>query len=163
MLTAFLAIVIAIVVVFLAQIVLDIRSELKEVKTALTTAQMETARRVGVEPFSILEKRCVKCHSERRFLGVHASSFELKKIIDKMEKMPGARISVQERDRIHSALALLKCVHCHEEDEGLKKLEAMAPERQHEVVRRMKEKPEAKILPEEAKEILRAYREIQGF
>jgi cytochrome c553 len=162
MLSIFLAVITTIVVVFLAQLVLDMKSELGEIKTTLATLRTESATKIGVEPFRALEASCTNCHSERRFVGIHGSSSELKQMINKMEALPDAHISAQDRDKIHASLQLLQCVRCHD-DQALKKLATLKRERQREIINKMAEKPGSEIPPEAAEEIMRAYQNIQGF
>lgn len=162
MFSTFLLVVTAIFVVLLAQLVLGVRSELGEIRTELSALRKEAAPPMVAEPTRVLEQRCVRCHSERRFMGVHGSAFELKQIVEKMEALPDVKISPQESEKIHASLELLKCVRCHEE-ERLKKLGALTPERRRELIREMAEKPGSEISPEESEGILRAYQKIQGF
>lgn len=83
-------------------------------------------------------------------------------IIAKMEKPPDVRLSAQERDKVHASLELLKCVRCHDEV-NLKKLAPMGTAEKLEIIRRVREKPDSRMAPEESAEILRAYQKIQGF
>lgn len=83
-------------------------------------------------------------------------------IIAKMEKLLDVRLSAQERDKVHASLELLKCVRCHDEV-NLKKLAPMGTAEKLEIIRRMREKPDSGMAPEESAEILRAYQKIQGF
>ena len=163
MVIAFVVMVTAVVVVLLAQVTLDIRSELRGFKAALTAHERESTRRTSVEPFSPLESNCVSCHTGRRFLGAHGpSSQDLSQIVKKMATMPDAPISAQERERIHASLMLLKCVRCHDET-NLRKLAPLEDAERIALIRRMKEKPKSEIASDEVREILRAYRRIQGF
>lgn len=117
---------------------------------------------VAVPPGAGSGAKCVSCHSDSKFLGVHGTSNELQGIIAKMEKLPDVRFSAQERDRAHASLELLKCVRCHDEV-NLKKLAPMSTAEQLEIIRRMREKLDSGIAPEESAEILRAYQKIRGF
>ncbi|OGL67443.1 MAG: hypothetical protein A3J27_10250 [Candidatus Tectomicrobia bacterium RIFCSPLOWO2_12_FULL_69_37] len=163
MLTMFLVLVTAIVVVFVAQLTLEVRSELVRVKTAIQAIRTDPkAREASLQPFAVFDEKCVSCHSDRKFLGVHGTSSELQGIIAKMEKLPDVHLSAQERDRVHASLELLKCVRCHGEV-NLKKLAPMGTAERLEIIRRMREKPDSGMAPEESAEILRAYQKIQGF
>jgi hypothetical protein len=163
LLSIFLLTITAIVVVFLAQLVLHIESEVGEIKTMLARLRTESVTRVAAEPFKALETSCLDCHSDRKFLGVHGSSFELKQIISRMEALPDAHISAKDRDKIHASLLLLRCARCHDGDNLLRQFATLETGRQRQLVREMAEKPGSTVSPEETEEILRAYRHIQGF
>lgn len=79
-----------------------------------------------------------------------------------MEKVPDLRRYAQERDKVHASLELLKCVRCHDEV-NLKKLAPMGTAERLEIIRRMREKPDSGMTPEESAEILRACQKILGF
>lgn len=163
MLTSFLTIIISIVVVFMAQIMLELRAEVRDLKSNLEASRTISTHPAGFQPFAALENNCVNCHSDRKFLGIHDASFDLKRIITKMENMPEVNLSARDRRKIHASLTLLKCVRCHSEDEGLKKIAQMSIEKQRQTIGRMVEKPGPKISKEETGKIIRALQEIQGF
>jgi hypothetical protein len=157
-----LTIITAIIVVFIAQILLDVKGELKEVKTAMRNMEQEKIRSASFKPFAVLEENCTSCHNERKFMGIHGNESEITNIIQFMDKMPDVHISPQDVDKIHGSLHLLKCVKCHEEDQ-LRILGAKSISEQRDVLERMSKKSGAKILSEEIDHIIQTLLQVQGF
>lgn len=151
-----------IIVVFVAQILIEVKSEVKDIKAALNKMEEEKISSVSFQPFQILEENCTDCHSERKYMGIHGGDAEISGIIKSMEKMPDAHLSPERIDKIHSSLTLLKCVHCHG-DEQLKQLCAVSPARQRELIEKMSKESKSEILPEDIKQIQQALLKIQGF
>ena len=158
----FLVIITAIIVVFLSQLMLNMKSELGEIKVSLATIESETMRNGSFEPFAALEQKCIDCHSERRFLGIHGSSAEILQIIKHMEMMPDINLSSADVNKIHSSLELLKCVRCHDE-QALKKLSALSTDYQLQMIERMAEKTGSEISAEDIKNIQSSLQSIKGF
>lgn len=157
-----LTIVTAVVVVFTAQILLDVRAELMEIKSALNKMEEEKIRSVSFQPFQALEENCTDCHSDRRFMGIHGDETDITNIIRFMEKMPDAHLSPQDVEKVHSSLFLLKCVNCHDESQ-LKVLGTMSASGQREIIERMSKKSGSNILPDEVDDIHKTLLKIQGF
>lgn len=157
-----LTIVTVIVVIFIAQILLDVKGELKEVKTTLKNMEQEKVKAASFRPFQPLEENCTSCHNERKFMGIHGGDAEITNVIKYMEKMPDVHLSAHDAEKIHSSLELLKCAKCHDE-EAIKKLGAMSSMRQLEIIERMAKKTGSGILPEEAGQIQQALLNVQGF
>jgi|GEM_PF-1915767 len=157
-----LIIVTALVVVFMAQILLDVRAELIEVKAALQKMEDEKIQSVSFQPFGALQENCTDCHNERKFMGIHGGGAEISNIIKFMEQMPDVHLSPRDVEKVHSSLELLKCTTCHDETQ-LKVLGTMNAARQREVIERMSKKSGSDILPEDIDKIQKALLEIQGF
>lgn len=157
-----LIIVTAVVVVFMAQILLDVRAEILEVKAALKKMEEERIKRVTFQPFRPLQENCTDCHNERKFMGIHGGEAEIGNIIKFMDQMPDVHLSPQDVQKIHGSLELLKCAKCHDEDQ-LNLLGTMSASRQREIIEKMSKKSGAEILPEDVDKIQRALLEIQGF
>ena len=158
----FLIIVIAIVVVFVAQILLDVRNELREVKSALAKIESEKVKNVTFQPFKVLEENCTSCHSDRKFMGIHGTDTEITGIIQFMEQMPEVHLTPEDIDKVHNSLSLLKCVKCHDEQQ-MQILGVMNTSRQREILERMSKKSSGKILPEEIAQLQRILHKVQGF
>jgi len=157
-----LIIVIAIVIAFIAQILLDVRNELKEVRSTLVRIESEKIKSVSFQPFKVLEENCTNCHSDRKFMGIHGTDTEVTGIIKFLEKMPDVHLTPQEIDKVHNSLSLLKCVKCHDEQQ-MQILGTMNTAMQREILERMSKKRGGKILPEEIAQLQRILLKVQGF
>ena len=157
-----LLIVIAIVIAFVAQILLDVRNELKEVKSTLVRIENEKIKSVSFQPFKVLEENCTNCHSDRKFMGIHGTDTEITGIIKFLEKMPDVHLTSEEIDKVHNSLSLLKCVKCHDEQQ-MQILGTMNTTMQREILERMSKKSSGKILPEEIAQLQRILLKVQGF
>lgn len=157
-----LTIVTAIIVVFMAQTLLDVKAELKEVKTALLKMEQEKISSASFKPFAVLEENCTGCHNERKFMGIHGGDAEITNVIKYMEQMPDVHLSPQDADKIHGSLELLKCVKCHEES-TIKKLGMMSASKQHDIVESMSKKTGSGILSEDVNKIQQSLLKVQGF
>ncbi len=157
-----LTIITTIIVVFIAQILLDVKAELKEVKAALQKMEDEKIQSVTFQPFGALQENCTDCHNERKFMGIHGGESEISNVIKFMEQMPDVHLSPQDVEKVHSSLELLKCTKCHD-DTQLKVLGTMNAARQREIIERMSKKSGSNILPEDVDRIQKALLEIQGF
>ena len=163
MLVVFLTALTAIIVVLMCQMLLGLRSDVQELKTALSALEKETTAMVPTRvPLEIIQEKCTSCHTERRFAGVHGTQNEWAKIVQHMSDMPDARVTAQDLDKIHGALTFLKCTHCHSAD-ALKKLAILNNHERAQIVFKMRHTPGANITRDEAEEILKAYDKIIGF
>ncbi len=76
----------------------------------------------------ILEQRCERCHTDRRFAALAGKSErEILETIGRMMSHPGADIPANEIRQIESALLLFRCTSCHSEA-VLSRLALMPPE-----------------------------------
>jgi len=158
----FLVIVTAIVVVFQAQILLQVREDLSAMRAEIAMIETQSATGADFAPFAALEQNCTDCHSERRFTRMHGSSSDIAHVIQFMEAQPDVELSERDVQRIHSSIALLKCVSCHD-DARLKSMAGLSPERQREIIDLMVAKPGAAISEDEARAIEKAIQSLQGF
>ncbi|MBU1921016.1 hypothetical protein KKG66_09230 [bacterium] len=158
----FLVVITAIIVVFQAQILLEVRSELAGLKETIALQNEVFTTDQAMEPFAPLEENCTRCHSERRFAGFHGSDKDIGAMISHMEMNEELELSQFDVDRIHKSIQFLKCVSCHGE-ENLKTMAGMSSAKRLEVVERMRTKPGANISDEDARAIERAIQNIQGF
>lgn len=161
-LTLFVVLLNAVLVIFLAQVTVGVRQEVKTVQGKLLEIE-ELSRRVTPirSPGDYLAEQCASCHSERRYLGEHGTS-NIQQLIDRMNAFPDAHIGVGERDKIHGALLMMKCQRCHT-DEVFSRLAMINKQERKTTVLRMWEHSEAKLSRQEVMEILKAFEQIQGF
>ena len=161
----FLVIVTAIIVVFQAQILLEVRSEIAELKVAVLAHDEVCGSVPSIEPFAALEENCTTCHSERRFTGFHGGhgTDDITTMIShgKNGNM-GLALSPTDVDRVHDSILLLHCVKCHDEG-SIKALAGMSSAKRLQVIEKMREKPGANISDEETRTIERAIQDLQGF
>jgi hypothetical protein len=157
-----LTIVTTIIVVFIAQILLDVKADLKEVKATLQKMEDEKIQSVAFQPFGALQENCTDCHNERKFMGIHGGEDEISNIIKFMEQMPDFHLSPQDVEKVHSSLELLKCIKCHDAEQ-LNMLGTMSAARQRELIERMAKKSGSEILSEDVKLIQQNLHNIQGF
>ena len=161
-LTTFLLVVNTILIVFIANMFLNLRAEVRGLKDVLVTKSDLQAVRTAEAKFLFAEEKCTRCHTERRFSDVHGTKDELLQIVRHMQEHPDARITEQETDKIHASLMLLKCTQCHS-GEMMKKLSLMSAEQRLGVIREMAKKPGTSIATEEAEAILKSYELLLGF
>ena len=158
----FLAIVTVIVVIFLSQLVIDMRQDMKELRKEITSLQQEPVMAANFEPFSALEQNCTRCHTERRFMGIHGSPDDIHAIIKHMETNPDLKLAAEDVDKVHAAMNLLKCTQCHDEM-TIKKFGALNTAMQRSILKRMEEKPGTTVQAADERTIQRSIQTIQGF
>lgn len=158
----FLIIISTIVIIFIAQVLIQLKGELRDIKTTLAVLQNEKVINAKFEPFKILEENCTSCHSERKYSGIHGQGEEITKVLNYMEKMPDAHISSLDVGKIHGSLTLLQCVRCHDENQ-IKMLGTLNAAMQREYIERMTKKSGSGIANEDVSKIQKALHQIQGF
>jgi len=160
--TLFVVLLNVMLVIFLAQMTVGVRQQVATVQGQLVKMEELSRRAVPVRsPGDYLAERCASCHSERRYLGEHGTG-NIQQLIDRMNALPDAHISVGERDKIHGALMMMKCQQCHG-DEVFSRLATLNKQERKTTVLRMWEHAETKLSRQEVMEILKAYEQIQGF
>jgi len=158
----FLTIITVIILVFVAQILIEIKGEIIEIKSTFAKAEQEKISKTAFEPFKVLNENCTDCHSDRKFAGIHGETEEISGILKFMQQMPDANISPTDIDKIHSSLSLLKCVKCHSDDQ-IKILSTMNLAKQREIMIKMAKKTGSTMLAEDANKLLENLHKIQGF
>ena len=161
-LSLFLTVVTVILVVFLSQILLSIRGEMKQLRSDIAALKQEPASAVDFEPFAPLEKNCTRCHTERRFMGIHGSSDDIHAVIKHMEMNPDLRLSPEDVDKIHASMNLLKCTKCHDE-QTIKKFGSLNGALQRSILKKMEGKTGSGVTQADEKAIQRSIQTIQGF
>lgn len=160
--TLFIVLLNVVLVIFLAQVTVGVRQQVETIQGQLRQMEELSRRAAPVRsPGDYLSEQCASCHSERRYLGEHGTA-NIQQLIDRMNTFPDAHISVGERDKIHGALLMMKCQHCHT-DEIFGRLATLNKEERRRTVLRMWEHAETSMSRQEVMEILKAYEQIQGF
>ena len=161
-LTTFLIVFNTIIIVFVANMVVNMKAEVRALKADLVTKADLAAMQTSRAQFSFYQKTCTRCHTERRFTGKHTTKDELMRIVRRMQSHPDARISEAEAEKIHASLMLLKCTQCHSGD-MLKKLSLMSSEQRLNLIKEMARKPGSNISIGEARDILDSFELLLGF
>lgn len=161
--TLFVVLLNAIIMLTLAGVINDLRHEVGAIRQDVLTLE-DLARYVAPvkSPADFLDEKCTTCHADRRFLAEHGGPAEVQRVIQRMEALPDAHISVGDRDKIHGALLLMKCQRCHTE-EIYNRMAALNPKERQASAMRMWEQSGTTMSREELLEILKAYDQIQGF
>lgn len=161
--TLFVALLNAIILLTLAGVVGNMRQELGTLRGEIATLQEVSQNNVQVmTPSAILDEECTSCHADRRFLSEHGSAATIQRVLQRMEAMPDAHISITDRDKIHNALLLMKCQGCHSE-EVFSRLATLNEKERQRTVLQMWEHSGTTMSRQELLDILKAYDQIQGF
>lgn len=161
--TLFVALINAIILLTLAGVVSGLRQEVSAIRQDVLTLE-DLARYVAPvkSPADFLDEKCTSCHADRRYLAAHGSASQIQQVLQRMEALPDAHISVTDRDKIHNALLLMKCQTCHSE-EIFNRMAALNQKERQLSVLKMWEHSGTNMSRQELLEILKAYDQIQGF
>ena len=157
----FLTILNAVVLVLLAGLVRDTRHDVNALRGVLASKQ-DLVNIAAPKLTLFHEEKCTTGHTERRFAGPHDGGGQMERIVVQMSKLPDARISKKEMDKIHASLELLRCSQCHGADQ-LRQLAIKSPSDRMRIVREMVAKPGSRLTPDEVTRVLRAYEQMIGF
>lgn len=161
--TLFVALLNAIILLTLAGVVGNLRRDVSAIRSDVLTLEDLARYTAPVKsPADFLDEKCTDCHADRRFLADHGGAAEVQQVLRRMESLPDAHITVGDRDKIHSALLLMKCQSCHTEEIFSRMAALNEKERQLSVLK-MWESSGTTISRQELLEILKAYDQIQGF
>ncbi len=160
--TTFVVLATAVLVVFACSILMDLRSDVAGLKDVLATKNDLVAVQTAGLDLSFQQRKCTTCHTERRFAGEHGTKDELVRVIKAMEQKPDMHLTHQDIQKIHSSLTLLKCATCHSSDQ-IKKLALMTDAEQTATIRKMQRKPGSNISPDEVQEIKDSFHLLLGF
>ncbi|MEW5875751.1 MAG: hypothetical protein AB1752_11305 [Candidatus Zixiibacteriota bacterium] len=153
----------AVLVIFLAQVVIETRRDLQAARVQLQEIE-DLSRRVEPvrSPGDYLAEQCASCHSERRYLGEHGDAASVSALIRQMEAFPDAHVSVEQTDKIQGALLMMKCQRCHT-DEVFSALAALNAEERRRTVLRMWEHADTRMSRQEVLDILHACERVYGY
>ncbi len=151
-----------IVVVFIANMVVNLGAQVEGLKDVLATKHDLEAVRTAGAPLAFHQDECTRCHTERRFASMHGTKSDIERIITRMRDKPDSRITQTEADKIHASLMLLRCGQCHSRD-MMSDLALLTSEERLSAVRGMAKKSGSGIPVGEAEDILRSYELLLGF
>jgi len=140
---------------------LVVRNEVRALPDRLVTKDDVAALR-PLRIQQILDSRCTRCHTDRRFAAV--LGWERQPILDVVARMathPGANIPPAEFEQIQASLTMLQCTRCHTEA-VLSRLVLLTPVQQAATIRRMQRMPESGIRSDQVPEIIEAFRTLSG-
>jgi hypothetical protein len=150
-----------ILTVMLISELLVVRDEVRALPNRLVTKDDVAALR-PLRIQQILDSRCIRCHTDRRFAAV--LGWERQPILDVVTRMashPGANIPPAEFEMIQASLTMLQCTRCHTEA-VLSRLLLQGPAQQVATIRRMQRMPESGIRPDQVPQIIEAFRTLSG-
>ena len=160
--TMFLVVVIAVLVIFACSALMGLRAEVAALKDVLATKSDLVAIRTAGMDLSFEQRKCTTCHTERRFAGEHDTENGIIKVIKGLQKHPDVGLTRQDMDKVHASVKLLRCANCHSSDE-IGKLALLSEPEQSEVIRRMQKMPGSGISPDEVDDIKRSFQLLVGF
>jgi len=138
-----------------------VRDEVRALPDRLVTKEDVAALR-PLRIQQILDSRCGKCHTDRRFAT--ALGWQRQPILDVVARMaahPGADIPAAEFEPIQASLTMLQCMRCHNEA-VLSQLALQTPAQQVATIRRMQRLPESGIRPDQVPQIVEAFKTLSG-
>ena len=161
MATGFLLLVNTILVIFVCNMMLEIRKDLAQMPDVATKQDL-TALTAPQITFGF-QGACTRCHSERRFSHLaNAPGDEVHKVVQRMKNHPMVDINDRDITQIQASLSLLKCTLCHSKD-ILRGLVLKTDEERLEIIHRMQEKHNGvPITRDEARKILESYKIVLG-
>lgn len=147
--------------VLLVNELLIVRNEVRALpETLVTKDDVAALRPLRIQ--QILDSRCARCHTDRRFAAV--LGWQRQPILDVVARMathPGANIPPAEFETIQASLTMLQCTRCHTEA-VLSRLLLQTPAQQVATIRRMQRMPESGIRPDQVPQIVEAFRTLSG-
>lgn len=140
---------------------LTVRNEVRALPDKLVTKDDVAALR-PLRIQQILDTRCGRCHTDRRFAPV--LGWERQPILDVVARMaahPGANIPPSDFEVIQASLTMLQCTRCHTEA-VLSRLVLQTPAEQVATIRRMQQMPESGLRADQVPQIVEAFRTLSG-
>lgn len=145
----------------LASELVVVRNEVRALPDKLVTKDDVAALR-PLRIQQILDSRCTRCHTDRRFAAV--LGWERQPILDVIARMsthPGANVPPAEFEMIQASLTMLQCTRCHTEA-VLSRLVLQTPAQQVATIRRMQRMPESGMRPDQVPQVVEAFRVLSG-
>ena len=133
------------------------RDEIDALKEELASKQ-DVAMLRPIRVAEILEKRCEKCHTDRRFAASwNMDRTQMLATIQRMRSHPGGEaIPGEEVPRIEAALILFRCTSCHE-DAVLSRLVLMPSEERNRFLRKKVAMPRSGFRADQAGDVIKAF------
>jgi len=150
-----------ILTILLISELLTVRNEVRALPDKLVTKDDVAALR-PLRIQQILDTRCGRCHTDRRFAPV--LGWERQPILDVVARMaahPGANIPPSDFEVIQASLTMLQCTRCHTEA-VLSRLVLQTPAEQVATIRRMQQMPESGLRADQVPQIVEAFRTLSG-
>ena len=147
--------------IFLLDQLVRTRQEIERLGGELPSKQ-DIAMLRPVRVNEILEQRCERCHTDRRFAKLAKMTHpEVLATIQRMRSHPGANIPGDEVREIDAALLLFRCTTCH--DEGVLSQTLLMPrEKRLHFLRGKVARPNTSFRPDQVGELMQAFDTLAG-
>ena len=147
--------------VFLLDQVARTRQQIADLANELASKQdVAMLRPIRIE--EILERRCERCHTDRRFATLaEMTQPQVLETIQRMRSHPGADIPADEVREIEAALLVFRCTTCHGEA-VLSRLVLMPPDERVRFLRTKAAMPSSGFRPDQVGELIDAFEVLAG-
>ena len=147
--------------IFLLDQVRRTREQVSDLTNKLASKQ-DVAMLNPIRVSEILEKRCVRCHTDRRFAKLTGMTRpEILDTIERMQGHPGSNIPADEVREIEAALLVFRCTSCHGEG-VLSQIVLMPPDERVRFLRTKVRMPDSGFRPDQVGELLQAFDSLSG-
>jgi hypothetical protein len=147
--------------IFLLDQVRRTREQVSDLTNKLASKQ-DVAMLNPIRVSEILEKRCVRCHTDRRFAKLTGMTRpEILDTIERMQGHPGSNIPADEVREIEAALLVFRCTSCHGEG-VLSQIVLMPPDERVRFLRTKVRMPDSGFRTDQVGELLQAFDSLSG-
>jgi len=147
--------------VFLLDQVRRTREQVAALSDELASKQ-DVAMLRPIDIDGILEQRCVRCHTDRRFAQLNdMTQPQIMETIQRMRSHPGADIPADEVREIEAALLTFRCTSCHGEG-VLSQLFLMPPDERVRFLRAKVAMPDSGFRTDQVGELMEAFDTLAG-
>ena len=147
--------------VFLLDQVRRTREQVAELSDELASKQ-DVAMLQPIRIDEILEQRCVRCHTDRRFAKLtDMTRPQILETIQRMREHPGSNIPADEVREIEAALLVFRCTACHGEG-VLSEILLMPPDERVHFLRTKVLMPDSGFRTDQVGELMEAFDTLAG-
>jgi hypothetical protein len=147
--------------VFLLDQVRRTREQVADLSSELASKQ-DVAMLQPIRIDEILEQRCVRCHTDRRFAKLTGMTRpEILETIQRMREHPGSNIPADEVREIEAALLVFRCTACHGEG-VLSEILLMPPDERVHFLRTKVSMPDSGFRTDQVGELMEAFDTLAG-
>jgi hypothetical protein len=132
------------------------REQVADLSSELASKQ-DVAMLNPIRVSEILNERCVRCHTDRRFAKLTGMTRpEILETIQRMQGHPGSDIPADEVREIEAALLVFRCTACHGEG-VLSQIVLMPPDERVRFLRTKVRMPDSGFRPDQVGELMQAF------
>jgi len=147
--------------VFLLDQVRRTREQVADLSSELASKQ-DVAMLRPIRVNEILEQRCVRCHTDRRFAKLtDMTRPQILETIQRMREHPGSNIPADEVREIEAALLVFRCTACHGEG-VLSEILLMPPDERVHFLRTKVLMPDSGFRTDQIGELMEAFDTLAG-